>query len=87
MKISEEAMVDEASGRRKFLTALGMGLGGVLAFGGIAGFWRYMSGSKANSLLLLRRRSTRSQLPDQDSLFFPRDSHVRRRLAGPRRGA
>lgn len=62
----------KSQGRRRFLKLMGMGLGGTLAIGGLTGWWR--------SLFTSRR--VNGGLPSRDSIYYPRDDAVRKKLAG-----
>ncbi|MFQ5872683.1 MAG: twin-arginine translocation signal domain-containing protein [Dehalococcoidia bacterium] len=86
MDTNEYSMDAKAQGRRNFLKALGVGLGGALALGGLTGWWRYISGPKDRALFLFRRRSRATGPASEDSIFYPRDPEVRRKMSGSGRG-
>lgn len=67
--------------RRRILAGIGIGLGGLLAFGGTFGVLRFFTGSRNRSPLLLRRRTVKPGLPSKDSIFYPRDPYVRSKLS------
>ncbi len=64
--------------RRSFLKKLGFGLGGLLAFGGLAGWLQ--SGSKSGPSFLFRRKSATTGPLSEDSIFYPRDPEIRAKM-------
>ncbi|MEE9198617.1 MAG: hypothetical protein V3U26_02345 [Dehalococcoidia bacterium] len=85
--MAENAIDAKSVERRNLLKAMGIGLGSVLALGGVAGWLRYLSGSKNRPGFLFRRRAYRPGLPSEDSIFYPRDPEVRERMVDRGRGA
>ena len=75
-------IMSDNDNRRSFLKSLGLGLCGVLAFGGFAGWLRYLSGSKGGPLFLFRRNSKVKGPLSEDSIFYPRDPEVRDKMKG-----
>ena len=66
--------------RRKLLLGLGIVLGGLVAFGGTAGALGLFRGSAKNKFLFFRRRNPKAGPLNEDSIFYPRDEAVRKRL-------
>lgn len=72
---------ERARVRRRVLAGIGIGLGGLMAFGGSFGVLRFFTGSRNRSPLLLGRRTVKPGLPGKDSIFYPRDPYVRSKLS------
>ena len=72
---------EKARVRRRVLAGIGIGLGGLMAFGGTFGVLRFFTGSRNRSPLLLGRRREKPGLPGKDSIFYPRDPYVRSKLS------
>ena len=72
---------EKARVRRRIMAGIGIGLGGLMAFGGTFGVLRFFTGSRNRSPLLLGRRAVKPGLPGKDSIFYPRDPYVRSKLS------
>ncbi len=81
MAATDNYTSERARVRRRVLAGIGIGLGGLLAFGGTFGVARFFTGSRSRSPLLLRRRTVKPGLPREDSIFYPRDPYVRSKLS------
>ena len=65
--------------RRKFI-GLGIALGGLAVLGSTAGALGLLGRSSRNKLFIFRRRKNAGVI-GEDSIFYPRDEFVRRKIA------